>query len=245
MKKEQVEGSKVLAYLNDLESLKAKCDFVIDCSTQAGYEASKRLWLDEFAGVKTKVEDKYKEAYQPIKQQHDELKDQKKAVLAFVDKYGKPHMVAYREEDKRRKDYREKKKLEQQAPFDHLDNLIAQSVGKSPAEIQGLIDSIGEINVDNKALGDKIDLYLDKVNLVSTQLTNAMEGAVLLEASRSQALAPKPLVGAVEPVPIEVESNLTLEQWLYSDFMNVIESCPDQDIKTLLQNVMSETLDKI
>ena len=114
-----VEYDEIREKLNEV---KDACNFIPDVSTDEGYAKSKRVSLD-VGKLKTALEKKRKDKKAYFLQGGREVDSQAKSILAELDSYQQPHLEAYKELDRLRKERETERKRILEDRVEHMRTL--------------------------------------------------------------------------------------------------------------------------
>lgn len=131
---------KVLA---SLALIQDKGNFIADCSSKEGYEASKRFVLDETVPARKELTEAHKETKKPFWDTCKFLDAKKNELMPMLEEIEKPHKEAYKAYDQEKKDRKAKFEAAIQDKIDFFHGFKMVNTGTSD-QIAAIIDSCGE-----------------------------------------------------------------------------------------------------
>ena len=191
---------------SDIEQIKSKGNFLPDCSTQQGYEASKRFCLDFTCKARNALTDAHQKTKAPFLKTSQFLDSKKRELMGLLNQIEEPHKLAYKAHDDEEK---QKKAKFEQLLKDKVQSIIDfkdKAIGKSSDEIVLLIDACSEIETSDgffKLEGEACKQKSDALTALN---------AVYIDAIKSEAKAEK--LKAINEKQIESDYELA---WLMND----------------------------
>lgn len=163
-----VEYDEIREKLNEV---KDACNFIPDVSTDEGYKKSKRVALD-VGKLKTALEKKRKEKKAYFLEGGREVDTQAKAILAELEEYQKPHLDAYKELDRMKKEREEERKRVLEERVEHMRTLAEVMRGSDSESIMNAMQAMNDeecedfyeytkqaLEARNKAKAELAELY--------------------------------------------------------------------------------------
>ncbi len=169
---------KVLA---DAQEIKEKGNFLPDCSTKEGYQASKDFVLKTTTPARTALAKAHKEAKAFYLEGGRTVDAKKNELMAMLEEAQTPHQLAYKAVDDEKKRIKEAKETAIQDGFDLLNGYAQQALGQTSSFIDGLMDDCGSFDFDPDVFGKTLPEITAVQTKVMGQLTDAYTQALQLE----------------------------------------------------------------
>jgi hypothetical protein len=167
---------KVLA---DIAEIQERGNFIPDCSTKAGYEASKRFVLDVTTPARKQLEQAHKDTKKPFWDACKFLDSKKKELMPILEAIEEPHKQAYRAVDEERKRIKAEKETRVQKGFDDINALVASALGAASQQIEALLSECADFDVDpevyGERTGDLVNLHSEAMEKLSAALTSQIQ----------------------------------------------------------------------
>ena len=175
---------KVLA---DLAEIQNKGNFLPDCATKEGYEASKEYVLKVTTPARTALTSAHKQAKAFYLEGGRAVDAKKNEVMEILEAAQKPHQEAYKSVDEERKRIKAAKEAAIQNGFNTLNGYIESAFNQSSSVIQELIDDCGCFDADQSVYGKETPAIIDLQSKVIGKLTDAMSTALQFEEMQLKA----------------------------------------------------------
>ena len=185
---------KVMA---DMATIKEKANFLPDCSTPEGYDASKRLVLDITTPARTKLTAVHKETKAPFLAACKLLDAKKSELMPLLDELEAPHRLAYKAADKEAKEKKQRFDAELEAKVQTIFEFRNQILGCDSTQIETLLTDLEAINTAKGFHHRKTDAIATKevsLHILTNALaktreaeTTAIEQAKIAEEQRIEA----------------------------------------------------------
>lgn len=173
--------SKFDKVLSDVAEIQEKGNFIPDCSTKEGYEASKRFVLDVTTPARKMLEKAHKETKKPFWDACKFLDEKKKELMPLLESVEEPHKKAYKKVDEERKRIKAEKEAMVQKGFDDINQALSSSVGADSEGINKLISFCADFDVDPEIYGSRTDELVELQAKSIEQLTNALTNQIQIE----------------------------------------------------------------
>lgn len=177
---------KVLA---DVELIKEEGNFLPDCSTKDGYNASKDFVLKTTTPARTALNTAHKEAKAFYLEGGRMVDSKKNELMVILEEIQKPHQEAYKAVDEKKKAAKAAKEAAIQNGFDELKGYAEQALNQNSDFINSLIDDCSDFDADPKVYGKEIDKVIALHQKTMEQLTGAMTQALQFEDMQSKQAA--------------------------------------------------------
>lgn len=174
---------KVLA---DVAEIQEKGNFIPDCSTKDGYEASKRLVLDVTMPARKALEEAHKVTKKPFWDACKFLDSKKKELMPILEAVEAPHKEAYKAVDEEKKRRKAEKEARIQKGFDDINFIVQSALGKSSDEISVLLSDVTDFDVDPEVYGSRVEELISLQQSVVSQLTDAYSQRLQFEEMERQ-----------------------------------------------------------
>ena len=178
--------SKFDKVLADVAEIQEKGNFIPDCSTKEGYEASKRFVLDVTTPARKMLEQAHKETKKPFWDACKFLDSKKKELMPLLEAVEEPHKLAYKAVDEEKKRIKAEKEAAVQRGFDSVINLVNSSVGADSATIQNLLNDCMDFDVDPAVYGNRTDELINVQRESVEKLTDALSRQIQYEEMEKQ-----------------------------------------------------------
>lgn len=161
------QDQAVLAFdkvLADALAIQDECNFIPDCSTEEGYEKSKRLVLDKTTKARSLLQSAHKDAKAYWLAGGKAVDSKKNDLLAILLAAEEPHKLAYKAVDAEKKRIKEEAEQAVQNRFNDLERLVSVAIDPdtNSESIEKMIEDCQELDVDSKFFGKRISDYIDK-----------------------------------------------------------------------------------
>lgn len=171
--------SKFDKVMSDVKEIEEKGNFVPDCTTKEGYEASKRFVLDITTPARKRLTEAHQEVKKPFLETCRFLDAKKKELMPLLEKIEAPHKEAYKAVDEEKKRIKAEKEAAVQRGFDSINHILQSSVGANAETIQSLLGECADFNVDPeiymKRTDELIALQSDAISKLSDALTKQIQ----------------------------------------------------------------------
>lgn len=176
---------KVLA---DANLIKEEGNFLPDCSTKKGYEASREFVLKRTTKARTSLKDAHKEAKAHWIAGGKNVDAKKNELMDILLAAEEPHKLAYKAVDSEKKRLADEK---EQAIVDRFEELVEILLNASDPDADSdkvgeLLDYCQELDVDSKFFGVRIQSYMDKLQKLIDQLTTLVMQKAQFEQMKIQ-----------------------------------------------------------
>ncbi len=176
---------KVLA---DLQAIKAEGDFLPDCSTKNGYEASKNFVLKRTTKARTALNLAHKtakaywiEGGKTVDAKKNELMN---ALLACEE----PHKNAYKAIDEKKKQIKEAKEQDIESKITWFDQIIIKCINSSANEIEIALEECQDRDIDFNVFGKRTNEVIIKqretISILTEKLTQQLRHESLLKKEK-------------------------------------------------------------
>lgn len=174
---------KVLA---DLQEIKIKGDFLPDCATKKGYEASKNYVLKVTTPARTALTAAHKDAKAFYLSGGKSVDNKKNELMQMLIDVQAPHQAAYKAVDDEKKRIKEAKEAAIQYGYDLLRGYASKAINQPSSFINDLIDDCGSFDADPNVYGKQIEEVTALHHKIMGQLTDAMTQALQFEELKRQ-----------------------------------------------------------
>lgn len=175
----QYDLSKFDKVSSDIQKIQEQGNFIPDCSTKDGYEASKRFVLDVTTPARKALTEAHKETKKPFWDTCKFLDEKKKELMPLLEAVEAPHKEAYKAVDEEKKRIKAEKEAAVQRGFDAITQLVNDSVGASAETIQALLDQCADFDVDSDVYqnrtGELIELQAESIAKLSDALSKQIQ----------------------------------------------------------------------
>ena len=134
--------------LSDVQKIKEKGNFIPECNTKSGYEASKTFYLKVITPARSSLTSAHKKAKSYWLEGGRNVDAKKKELEVMLNEVGTPHKEAYKQVDNDKKRIKEEKESRIQRGFDYLGNLINSALNQNSDLIKNLIEEYANLDVD-------------------------------------------------------------------------------------------------
>lgn len=169
---------KVLA---DVQEIKDKGNFIPDCTTKDGYEASKNFVLKVTTPARTALTNAHKDAKAFYLEGGRMVDAKKNELMDMLMEIQEPHQLAYKAVDDEAKRVKAEKEAAIQNGFDILNGYIQSSLNQTSGFIDGLIGDCGSFDADEAVFGKQLPEVISLQQKVMSQLTDAYSQALMFE----------------------------------------------------------------
>lgn len=174
---------KVLA---DVQEIKEKGNFLPNCSTKEGYEASKNYVLKVTTPARTALASAHKEAKAFYLEGGRSVDSKKNELMELLLDVQKPHQEAYKAVDEEKKRVKAEKEAAIQNGFNQLRGYAEKALSQSSEFINELLGECSEFDADPSVYGKEIQAVIELQQKVMNQLTDAMTQALQFEEMQRQ-----------------------------------------------------------
>lgn len=169
---------KVLAYVQEI---KDKGNFIPDCTTKDGYEASKNFVLKVTTPARTALTNAHKDAKAFYLDGGRMVDAKKNELMDMLMEIQEPHQLAYKAVDDEVKRVKAEKEAAIQNGFDTLNGYIQSALNQTSDFIDGLIGDCGSFDADEAVFGKQLPEVIALQQKVMSQLTDAYSQALMFE----------------------------------------------------------------
>lgn len=169
---------KVLA---DVQEIKDKGNFIPDCTTKDGYEASKNFVLKVTTPARTALTNAHKDAKAFYLEGGRMVDAKKNELMDMLMEIQEPHQLAYKAVDDEAKRVKAEKEAAIQNGFDTLNGYIQSALNQTSDFIDGLIGDCGSFDADEAVFGKQLPEVIALQQKVMSQLTDAYSQALMFE----------------------------------------------------------------
>lgn len=171
--------------VSDIVEIQKRGNFLPDCSTNEGYEASKRFVLDYTKKAKKALTDAHKEVKKPFWDKCKFLDGKKNELMPILEQVESPHKLAYKAKDQEKKEEEAQFDAMIQGKIQLLIDFRSQTVGKSSEEITDMIQACGETDTEEGFYNRAGDAAKERTETLRV-LEQALMIAVQSEAMEKQ-----------------------------------------------------------
>lgn len=132
--------------IEQVQQIKAKGDFLPDCSNDKGYEASKRFVLDITTKARKALEARHKEVKAPFAKAVKDIDAKKNELMSLLKEIEEPHRLAYKKVDEEEKLKKQRFEEMLQKKIEELVSFRYSLEGLTVEELQDRLMSCGEID---------------------------------------------------------------------------------------------------
>lgn len=167
--------------LSDIAKIKDKGNFLPDCSTKAGYEASKTFVLKVTTPARSALVSSHKKVKQYWLDGGRNVDSKKKEIESMIKEVEAPHREAYKAIDDEKKS-KEKERIDNiQKGYDFLNGLSLSAVNQSSTAIKELIEECGSFDADPAVYDNQIDNICKLQAKTMERLEEGYKGALRFE----------------------------------------------------------------
>lgn len=181
MENQEYDLTKFDKVLSDVAEIQEKGNFIPDCSTKEGYEASKRFVLDVTTPARKMLEQAHKETKKPFWDACKFLDEKKNELMPLLVAVEQPHKEAYKAFDEEKKRIKAEAEARVQKGFDDINGAVNSSVGASSSVIEDLISFCADFDVDPAVYGKRTDELVQLQGESIDKLTSALTQAIQAE----------------------------------------------------------------
>ena len=174
---------KVLA---DAQSIKEQGNFLPDCSTKEGYEASKQFVLKVTTPARTALTSAHKEAKAFYLEGGRMVDAKKNELMDMIKSCEAPHMEAYKAVDEEKKRIKAEKDAAVQNGIDQLKSFSEHALNASSEVINSLLEDCQVFDVDPSVYGKRTDEVAQLQINTCNQLTDALIRQTQFEEMQKQ-----------------------------------------------------------
>lgn len=195
------EFDKVLA---DIAKIKDKGNFLPDCSTKAGYEASKTFVLKVATPARSALSASHKKAKQYWLDGSRNVDSKKKELELMIKEVETPHREAYKYIDDEKKRIEKERVDNIQKGYDFLNGLVSSALNQHSTIITSLIEGCGNFEADPEVYDNQIDNICYLQAKVMVRLQEAHKAALRFEEMKRKE---DEVLAQLEEMKKSVESN--------------------------------------
>lgn len=170
----------------DLNEILAKGNFLPDCSTKQGYEASKEYVLKVTTPARTALISAHKEAKAFYLDGGRFVDSKKNELMDALTDSQKPHQEAYKAVDDERKRIKAEQEAAIQNGFDYLKGFIERAINQDSETISFLLDECAVFDADPNIYRKEIEQVVILHQKVMSQLTDALTQSLQIEDMKRQ-----------------------------------------------------------
>lgn len=165
----------------DAQIIKEKGNFIPDCSTKEGYEASKQYVLKETTKARSALSAAHKEAKAFFLEGGRTVDAKKNELMEILLDAERPHKEAYKAVDEESKRIKEEKEAAIQKGFDTLKSYSESALNQSSEYINNLIDDCSCFDCNPDVYGKEIQKIIELQEKTMNSLTDAYTKALQFE----------------------------------------------------------------
>lgn len=180
--------------MSDVKDIQDKGNFLPDCSSKEGYEASKRFVLDVTTPARVQLNTVHKEVKAPFLDACKMLDEKKKELMPILEAIEAPHKTAYKAVDQAKKEEKARFEASIDAKVTELFNYRNQALGLNSSQLSDLIQQCGETDTEEgfyhrsldaaKARADSLEILNNTLMKVVKEEAEAEQRAIEAEAQR-------------------------------------------------------------
>lgn len=167
--------------LSDIAKIKDKGNFLPDCSTKAGYEASKTFVLKITTPARSALAASHKKVKQYWLDGGRNVDSKKKEIESMIKEVEAPHREAYKAIDDEKKRIEKERVDNIQKGYDFLNGLSLSAVNQSSTVIKALIGECGTFDADPAVYDNQIDNICKLQAKTMERLDEGYKGALRFE----------------------------------------------------------------
>ena len=165
----------------DAQSIKEKGNFIPDCSTKQGYEASKQYVLKETTKARSALSAAHKEAKAYYLDGGRTVDAKKNELMEILLNAEAPHKQAYKAVDEEKKRIKAEKDAAIQNGFDTIKGYAELALNQSSDYINQLIDDCSSFDCDPEVFGKELPKIIELQSSAMNRLTDAYTSALKYE----------------------------------------------------------------
>lgn len=191
---EQYDLTKFDKVMADVVAIQEQGNFLPDCATKEGYEASKRFVLDVTTPARKALNDAHKETKKPFLEACQFLDTKKKELMPLLESIEAPHKEAYKAIDQAKKEERERFEADLEAKVQGIVSMQNLPIGVASEQVSERIYECGEIDTSHgfyhratdaeTARQESLDILNDALVQVLKAEAEAIEAAKVAEQQR-------------------------------------------------------------
>lgn len=170
----------------DLNEIVEKGNFLPNCSTKQGYEASKEYVLKVTTPARTALISAHKEAKAFYLEGGRFVDSKKNELMDALTESQKPHQEAYKAVDDERKRIKAEQETAIQNGFDYLKGFIERAINQDSETISFLLDECAVFDADPSIYRKEIEQVVILHQKVMSQLTDALTQSLQIEDMKRQ-----------------------------------------------------------
>lgn len=174
---------KVLA---DISKITEEGNFLPECSTKEGYEASKKFVLKVTTPARTALANAHKEAKAYYLKKGRKIDSMKNDLMSQLEAIQLPHQQAYKAVDDKKKRIKEAKENAIQNGFNELNQYIERAFNQSSEMIDDLITECGSFDLSEEVFDKRLPEIINLQSTIIGKLTDAYTQALQFEELNKQ-----------------------------------------------------------